>query len=387
MLYSHDAQGLGHLRRNLALAHHLAQGLPSLTGAPVTGMVITGLAPGEGFDLPEGFDWLVLPGVAKGADGYEPRRLGVSRTELGLMRSSLLDAALSSFAPDLLIVDRHPYGVRQELRDPLRSLKRRHPRAKVVLGLREVLDTPDALAREWSALGSTELLRELVDHVWVYGDPAVHDLVDTGEAPTGLIDRIRFTGYLAHGRSEAEAQVEPYTTPFVLTTAGGGSDGYDLLLAAAAMKPPIGHEHVVVTGPQLSDEEFLSIAAAGGSRTLVRRTWPGMSRHVADASAVISMGGYNTICEILSTSTPALIVPREVPRLEQLIRARGLEQAGAVDLMRSQDVDSSALGAWAASMVGRQVSRAHLDLDGLAAVPRLARELLRGPRLIEGRVA
>ena len=40
-LYSHDAKGLGHLRRNLALAHHLARALPGLTGRDVTGLVIT----------------------------------------------------------------------------------------------------------------------------------------------------------------------------------------------------------------------------------------------------------------------------------------------------------------------------------------------------------
>ena len=35
VLYSHDALGLGHLRRNLALAHRLAHDLPHLTGASV----------------------------------------------------------------------------------------------------------------------------------------------------------------------------------------------------------------------------------------------------------------------------------------------------------------------------------------------------------------
>src|SRR5690606_42019675 len=37
LLYSHDSQGLGHVRRNLALAHALAEQLPRLTGRPVTG--------------------------------------------------------------------------------------------------------------------------------------------------------------------------------------------------------------------------------------------------------------------------------------------------------------------------------------------------------------
>ena len=46
---------------------------------------------------------------------------------------------------------------------------------------------------------------------------------------------------------------------------------------------------------------------------------------VVDASAVVSMGGYNSVAEILTTNTPALLVPRDRPRQEQLIRARALQ--------------------------------------------------------------
>lgn len=387
MLYSHDAQGLGHLRRNLALAHHLARQLPDIASTEVTGLVATGLTPDGSFELPQGFDWLVLPGVKKTGGMYLPRRLRASRDELAVLRSSLLEASLLSFAPDLVIIDRHPYGVRQELREPLRRFKRTHPGSRVVLGLREILDSPDTLAREWASLGSGELLRELIDQVWVYGDPKVHNLVDTGEAPGVLSDRIRFTGYLAHGRSrleDSQAQATALDEPFVLTTAGGGSDGFGLLMEAAAMEPPAGHQHVVVSGPQLSDSEFAKVARSGGPRTLVRRTWPGLSRHINDASAVISMGGYNTVCEILATSTPALLVPREEPRLEQLIRASALEQSGAVDLLRSVDADSTALTQWTASAVERPVSRDHIDLAGLSTVPDLAHELITCPAASAG---
>ncbi|WP_306814403.1 hypothetical protein [Actinomyces bowdenii] len=96
------------------------------------------------------------------------------------------------------------------------------------------------------------------------------------------------------------------------------------------------------------------------------------------------MGGYNTVCEILATSTPALLVPREEPRLEQLIRASALEQSGAVDLLRSVDADSTALTQWTASAVERPVSRNHIDLAGLSTVPDLAHELITGPAASAG---
>ena len=52
---------------------------------------------------------------------------------------------------------------------------------------------------------------------------------------------------------------------------------------------------------------------------------------LAAADLVVSMGGYNTVCEILSQGTPALIIPREVPRKEQLIRAQVLYNHNLVD--------------------------------------------------------
>ena len=393
-LYSHDAKGLGHLRRNLALAHHLARALPGLTGHDVTGLVITGLAPGQEYRLPDGFDWLVLPGVKKSGGTYLPQRLRITREDLSLIRGALLSGVLSTFAPDLLIIDRHPYGVHQELREPLTHLRRAHPAARVVLGLREVLDTPATVQREWDELGDTDTLRRLIDEGWVYGDAAVHDLSATGEAPTALEERMRYTGYLAHGRDIAETRdgSEASTAlagnaldpePFILTTAGGGSDGITLLRAAAKARVPDGYRHVVVTGPQLDAALFHQVAQAAGPRTVVRRSWPGMSRHIQQAAAVISMAGYNTVSEILASDTPALLVPRETPRLEQFIRATALKEAGAVDLLRVTDLSAAALENRLTELLRDQdtarnhlMGRRRLRLDGLATVPVLAAELI-----------
>ena len=394
-LYSHDAKGLGHLRRNLALAHHLARALPGLTGRDVTGLVITGLAPGQEHRLPEGFDWLVLPGVKKAEGTYLPQRLRITREDLGLVRSALLSGVLTTFTPDLLIIDRHPYGVHQELREPLARLRQVSPGARVVLGLREVLDTPETVQREWEELGEADTLRGLIDEVWVYGDASVHDLSATGEAPTALEERMRYTGYLAHGRDAAEAthgseasealagNAEAAGT-FILTTAGGGSDGVNLLRTAAAARVPDGYRHVVVTGPQLDAALFHQVAQTAGPRTIVRRSWPGMSHHIQQAAAVISMGGYNTVSEILASDTPALLVPRETPRLEQLIRATALKNAGAIDLLRVTDLSTAALEDWLTERLSDQdagtrsqlAGRRRLRLDGLETVPLLAAELL-----------
>ena len=377
VLYSHDALGLGHLRRNLALAHQLAHDLPRLGGAGVTGLLVAGLAPPAAFRLPPGFDWLILPGFTKDPGGYRPRRLRDTPRSLAALRSALVATALADFAPDLVIVDRHLYGVRAELRAPLHRLREEHPAARIVLGLREVLDAPEAAAAEWRALEEPGALRALVDEVWVYGDRRVHDAAASGEIPPALHDRTVFTGYLANGRALMDRECRESSPPFILTTAGGGSDGPRLLRAAAALVPPPGHRHLLVTGPQLDEADLAAVRAAARPGTEIHRCLPGLSRRIDRASAVVAMGGYNTACEVLASSTPALIVPREEPRREQLIRARSLRRAGAVDVLRSADLDAGALTRWAARAAGRRVLRTRLQRDGLRAAAARAAALLR----------
>lgn len=374
LLYSHDSQGLGHIRRNLALAHAMAQQLPRLTGRPVTGLLLTGVA-ARPVDLPEGFDMVHLPGISKGAGGYRPRRVAVPMADLIDVRGRMLAAVMGGFRPDLVVVDRHAYGVDGELREALTRLREEQPCARVVLGLREVLDEPAVAAREWSALGDPQQLRAIFDAIWVYGDPSVHDPRATGEIPLGLQDLVGFTGYLAAGRRWVPAD-EPHPTPYLLTMVGGGSDGQDVCRTAAQAPVPPGYRHVVVTGPQMPDNQRREIAALAGPATEVVDMVSDGQASIRGASAIVAMAGYNTACEIMNTNAPALLVPREVPRREQLIRATGLAARGAVELCRQEELDPQRLGHWFASAVGRRHPRHGIDLQGLKSVVHLAAGLV-----------
>ncbi|WP_253953821.1 glycosyltransferase family protein [Schaalia sp. 19OD2882] len=375
MLSSHDSLGLGHVRRNAAIAHRLADDLPQMTGVRVSGLLLTGASPALGLRAPDGFDWVGVPGVSKDEEGYRPRSLREDTSLVISLRSTLIEAALEVFRPDLVIIDRHLLGVHDELHTPLHALRQALPECRMVLGLREVLDDPAAAAREWARPGHEAALRDLVDEVWVYGDRAVHDLVSSGEVPAWVDERTEFTGYLATGRPSAPDQVHP-PDDYVLTTVGGGRDGRALLEAAVAMPVPTGLRHLLVAGPQMPQEDLQRIRARAGAAVTVVSSCPDVAALVAGARAVVTMGGYNTICEVLAGTTPALVVPREHPRREQLIRARALQEVGAVDLVRSQDLSPQVMGRWCAHAVGRGVDRSHIARDGLARVSTLAARLL-----------
>ena len=375
VFYSHDSQGLGHFRRNRALAHALSRRLPVLTGRQVTGLLINGVPEAGADSLPAGFDVVTLPSIGKGASGYGPKRLDVGMQTVTSVRGDIVRATLTTFRPDLFIVDRHALGVNGELESGLRALRAEHPGAKVVLGLRDVLDSPEVLAVEWARVPPA-LVRELYDEIWVYGDPRVHDLRRTGEVPVALHDLVRYQGYLAHGRAELPSGLDP-EVPYLITTAGGGSDGVRLCMAAARASVPAGHRQVIITGPQMADADHRAVEREAGPSTTVVRSIPDAAGPIRRAAASISMAGYNTVTETLATDVPVLLVPREKPRREQLIRVESLAAHGSVDLLRDGDLSPQALTRWWAGAVRRRTLRSDLRLGGLGEVARSAACLVR----------
>ena len=94
-----------------------------------------------------------------------------------------------------------------------------------------------------------------------------------------------------------------------------------------------------------------------------------MEQLIGAADLVISMGGYNTICEILSQRTPALIIPRETPRKEQLIRAEKLKEQGLIDFLPWKEVSAQLLREKIFTLLGHskdfKMSMASFRLSGL----------------------
>jgi predicted glycosyltransferase len=365
---------LGHVRRNLALAHALANQLPGLTGRTVTGILITGTSHAPGFPVPGGWDWVLLPGVGKSPEGYLPRNLSLPMAELVSLRSRLLQGVLAGFRPDLVIVDRHATGVQRELESALRQARAAGP-VRVVLGLREVLDAPDPALTEWARFGGARVVKSLFDAIWVYGDPAIHDPVASGEIPFSLGKLIQYTGYLAAGRPSVSG-ASCMDGPYAMTTVGGGSDGHALARLAVEAPVPAGLGHLVVAGPQMPTEEFEDLTRHARPGVKVVPALDDVVFHLRHAAAVVAMGGYNTVCEIMSTSVPALIVPRTESRAEQRIRARSLAAAGYLEQHEIATLTPQILGDWLAARRSTTVDRRRAVLDGLVRVPQLAAGLL-----------
>src|SRR5258706_6440148 len=163
LIYSHDSFGLGHLRRCRAIANSLVDADPAVSILILSGSPIIG-----SFDFRSRVDFVRVPGVIKLRNGeYVSLNLHIDIDETLAMRSSIIRHTADIFDPDLLIVDKEPLGLRGEVRDTLDLLQRRG--TALVLGLRDVMDDPEALESEWERKQAVPALAEYYDEIWVYG--------------------------------------------------------------------------------------------------------------------------------------------------------------------------------------------------------------------------
>lgn len=385
VLYSHDTMGMGHMRRNLLLAQ-------SLAASPIDASVllIAGAHQIHALSIPRGADLLTLPGFHKGIDGqYQPRNLSIPLAQLARLRGATIRAAVEAFDPDLMIVDKVPRGPFNEL-DPTLQYLRGRPGARCVLGLRDVLDEPEVVHREWLEADNATAIRSYFDAVWIYGDPTVYDLLREYEMPAAVAERARFTGYLdASRRTESgeERETELLRSMgledrrFVLCQLGGGQDGAAIADIFTRTDLPDDLTGVLITGPFMAAEmrQHLQQRAAASRKLRVLEFSEEPTMLLRRAERVIAMGGYNTVCEVLSYDKRALIVPRTAPRREQLIRAERLRDLGAVDLLHPADLAPRRLREWFGSKPPQKESvRDQIDFNGLARLPNLVDELVSG---------
>lgn len=385
-LYSHDTQGLGHIRRNLLIAAALAR-----TGANPTVLLISGLREAAAFASPPGVDCFTIPALRKDIEGnYHSRSLNLTTAEVIRMREAAIHSMLKSFEPDLFIADKVPLGAFNELKPSLQLLHERG--TACVLGLREILDEPETVRKEWTQGEYDSAIRQFFDQIWVYGDQTVYDTAAEYSFAPDIAALVRYTGYLnirdltkSTLHSPAVMQtldlVERSKMRMMLCVVGGGSDGLPLATAFMNAKLPDNSVGVLVTGPlmQAEDRALLQKLARQDQRKHLLEFVTDPCPLLEKCDRVIGMGGYNSVCEIMAYEKPALIVPRVKPRLEQLIRAQRLGERGVVDMLHPECLTPEALTAWLhepAAACTLQRSLATIDRSGISRLPQLMHDVL-----------
>jgi predicted glycosyltransferase len=378
LLYSHDTFGLGNIRRTLLLARELSE---QYTGAAI--LLVTGSQMVHSFRIPDGVDYVKLPCLDRvDAERYEPRFLRSWSEEVKRTRSAILEKSVLSFEPDLMIVDKRPAGVDGELADTLEEIRRKRLPTKLVLGVRDILDEPERTRHNLRSNGSFETIERFYDEVWVYGSQSIFDTVKEYAFPEAVARITRFCGYLKRPTATRTRESGP---PHVLVTTGGGGDGTAMietyLEGLASLPRNVALRTTVVFGPQMSAVARACVLERFGYLADVTFSdfEPDLMRLYSESDIVVSMAGYNTVCELLSFGHHAILVPRAEPVREQLIRARLLAAQGLFDIVEPHELcPTTLISKVLAALKPVEVARVPFDLDGLPRIRERMRALLGG---------
>lgn len=352
LIYSHDTFGLGNIRRMLEVARHLVQ-----TSPEVSVLVLTGSPMLHAFRIPARIDYVKLPCLARDTTTgrYSARSLPMDLQQTVRLRANLIKSAIADFQPDIVLVDKKPFGVEDELAGAFEALPRSPHRPRLVLLLRDILDSAEATRRVWQKNGCFEAIEAYYDEVLVVGSPDIFDLRREYAFPPFAAAKVRFCGYIAREpakRTRTEVRAALGVTAnerLLLATPGGGEDGRRLVatcLEGLAQTPEAQRPRThIVFGPEMPQAEREALEAKAGALPQVstQTFCDDMMSLIGAADVALAMGGYNTVCELLSSGRRAVIVPRTEPGHEQLLRAQRMAEHGLLKMLHPDAATPAAL--------------------------------------------
>lgn len=379
VVYSHDTFGLGNIRRMLAIAKSLVESDPNTSV-----LILSGSPMLHAFRIPPQIDYIKLPCLTRTMQGsYEAKYLDLNFESISRLRSNIIHSAILDFDPDLILVDKKPFGVGDELASALEELQRQNHRAKLVLLLRDILDSPESTIRIWQKNGYHSAIQSFYDQVLVVGSPDIFDLRKEYQFPSESHEKVRFCGYLAReagrtSRQQLRQELGLGNEPLVLVTPGGGEDGYQLLkcyLVGLRNHKNLGEtKTLVICGPEMIESQRKHINALINDcpNAVMQNFTDDMMACMDAADLVISMGGYNTVCELLTLGKRAIVVPRVRPVQEQMIRADRLAKFGFLRTIHPDNMTPSGLMGTVEEELSKieihQNNRYQIDLNGLSEV-------------------
>ena len=336
-MYSHDTFGLGHLRRCRAIAHAIVEQFKGVSVLIISGSQIAGA-----FDFRARVDFVKIPSVIKLYNGeYDSIGEYIEIDEILEMRKLIIQRTAEAFQPDIFVVDKEPMGLRGELEPTLEMFK--DSGTTTIIGLRDVMDSPELLSREWEKSNMISKIDYYYDRVWVYGPERFWNPLQGMDLPKKLSENICYTGFLDRDSFNMPL-LESHSLPenYILVTAGGGGDGINLMeqvLAAREYDPTNDYPIVMVTGPFMKSDsrERIRMRASHLANVTVIDFESRLEVMMQHATAIVGMCGYNTFCEAMSFDKKVLFVPRTSPREEQYIRAKRANELGLCDILTPEE--------------------------------------------------
>lgn len=387
LLYSHDTNGLGHFRRCLKIASQLSEDLPE-----VSQFLITGSNYIPYFEVPQSLDYLKLPTITRTVTGeYQSEILPLDFKTIKKLREALILDTVKQYRPDLFLIDELPAGVEGEIVKSLYFLKQHCPNTQIVLGMRDIEDEGKLVCNQWQKQGVYQLLEDVYSTILLYGMKKVYDPTyeyHLSESVSAKIVPCGFIGVLNPSLTDPIKIRQHFKVPqnkkLIVVTTGGGADGAEIILKylkmLASFENQIDFYSVVITGPMFINNGLFDYYKTLNLKLAILEFTPDLLNVFNASDLIISMGGYNSLFEIVSLKKKAIIIPRIKPRLEQFIRGQKLSQLGLMKMIHPNKLTPENLFSEIKSTLNQKqfstYQQVGLNLNGLENTCRAIKNLL-----------
>lgn len=327
LFYCQSLQGIGHLTASLQVIKELLQHSD-------VDLIYGGHDISISLEHP-GFRMIRLPTLLidnSNGELYDPSGR-LSSDELWPIRRDNIESFLQD-PYHAVIVEFFPFGRRRlknEIHQLFKTIKERNGPVPIFSFVREVL-VPESPESEERMVKS---VNDYIHTVFIRGDPDVIRFDDTFSLSHKISDKLFYTGYLG-----TESQNPPAErTTQILVSQGGGSIGRELLEAALQTAPLVpDYQFLIATGSKTTATEFdrLNTLVASNNVKIV----PFLSNfkhHLTESALSISMGGDNTLMDVISSKTPGLAFPYP-GNSEQETRIDKLAEKGYIHPLSVEDL-------------------------------------------------
>lgn len=351
-IYSQDGFGLGHMQRTASIAWEIYR-----LRSEASILTFSDSQLGQFFPISPHHDYVKLPSIAKDSPGnWKATHLHVTFEEILKLRQELIRNVLLNYAPDIFLVDHMPHGAMGELLPALEAMQQAGIPTQNVLGLRDILDSPEVTINRWQVEGAYDVIDRYYARILVFGMQDVYDIAEKYQLPENAKKKVFYCGYVSNLDSERNAyNIRAHylagkspDTRLIAVMAGGGADAYPMMSTLIESLPKVLEDQpcvvAVITGPFMPVELIADLErrAAGLPVQMIETVTDSVS-YMSAADLVIAMAGYNTSVEILRMKTPAILIPRVGPSAEQRTRARLFTEKHWVDMIDPDELTSESL--------------------------------------------
>ena len=334
------------------------------------------------FEFPPEIEVINIPAVKTDSEFNELRPVDNSLTmaEVETIRTNMLLETCDRFQPDILIIELFPFGRRRFSFElvPLVE-KAKSMGTKIVSSVRDIVVTKQNQQRHEEKV--CRLINKYFDLLLIHGDPNFVKLDLSFSRVNDLNCPVHYTGYVVQPIPKKLQII--LDEPTILVSVGGGRFGHDLLECVARtapiLKDKIPHHIQVFTGAFSPDEvltKLQEITKDLDNITCDRYT-TNLLDYMQQADLSISMGGYNTTMNILSTGIKAMMMAFQGNNdKEQETRLKKLDSLGRVKMIQPEDLQPEKFAQKIIDRLEQTPSNLTLNLKGVENASNCLQQLI-----------